>query len=500
MRRAPRRYLAACIAILGAGLVTVPMTTTLKPPLQTRAVQLMDVQGTPGIADIMAGSGTPIPSEDYVTHVFDVFVQPLYPGYTPEPVFYPAGNYALYTGVKSLPLDTSEAQGTTILTNTITQQVDEGFDVVMKGQSQSSTVAGMTMTDLAAQGVPSDDVSFVLTGDPNLPNGGLFERAAGLYLPSLGITFNGATPSDLYPTTIYTLEYDGFADVCQYPIDALCDLNSIFGIQFVHPTYSTALTAQQLLPVDQGGEAILLPTTGDTMTTYYMIPTQDLPLLDLLRALPVVGNPLADLLQPDLEVLVNLGYGNPEYGWSQGPANVPTQFGLFPSLADLEKVPGLLLSGTQQGISDFVGAVDSEATGFDSQITAFLSDPSAAMSSMLGELTSGVSSTASPIDALSLTDITNEFTNVVNALTGAVSSAYATLLPTADVLTAVLVSLPTYDLNLFAEGLQAGNLLEAVGQPIASDTYLLQLAAGFELFAVVDQVTTVIGDLSGIIP
>ncbi|KAA8939169.1 PE-PPE domain-containing protein, partial [Mycobacterium sp.] len=187
------------------------------------------------------------------------------------------------------------------------QQVKDGFDVVMKGQSQSSTIAGMTMTALADEGVPSDKVSFVLTGDPNLPNGGLFERADGLYLPSLGITFNGATPSDLYPTTIYTQEYDGFADVCQYPINALCDLNSILGILYVHPIYSTALTAEQLLPVDEGGEAIKLPTVPpDTTTTYYMIPTADLPLLDPLRALPVVGNPLADLLQPDLEVLVNL--------------------------------------------------------------------------------------------------------------------------------------------------------------------------------------------------
>ena len=50
------------------------------------------------------------------------------------------------------------------------------------------------------------------------------------------------------------------------------------------------------------------------MTNYYMIPTQNLPLLDPLRAIPVVGTPLADLLQPDLRVLVNLGYGDPNFG------------------------------------------------------------------------------------------------------------------------------------------------------------------------------------------
>ncbi|KAA8939271.1 PE-PPE domain-containing protein, partial [Mycobacterium sp.] len=165
MFRAPGRYVAAGIAVAGAGLITVPVVTTPKPPVQARAVQLVD-----DIAYIMGGSGDPIPSTDTVQTNFDLFVEPLYPHYTPQGLFYPAGNYALYTGVKSLPLDTSEAQGTQILATTITQQVADGNDIVVKGASQSSTISGMVMTDLAAQGVPSDDVSFVLTGDPNLPN------------------------------------------------------------------------------------------------------------------------------------------------------------------------------------------------------------------------------------------------------------------------------------------------------------------------------------------
>ena len=74
-----------------------------------------------------------------------------------------------------------------------------------------------------------------------------------------------------------------------------------------------------------------LDTVGDTLTNYYMIPVDDLPLLDPLRLIPVVGNPLADLLQPDMKVLVDLGYGSITDGWSQGPANVPTPFELFPT-------------------------------------------------------------------------------------------------------------------------------------------------------------------------
>ena len=66
------------------------------------------------------------------------------------------------------------------------------------------------------------------------------------------------------------------------------------------------------------------------MTTYYMIPTETLPLLEPLRAIPYIGNPLADLLQPDLTYLVNWGYGDPACGYSTGPANVVTPFGFLP--------------------------------------------------------------------------------------------------------------------------------------------------------------------------
>jgi hypothetical protein len=82
----------------------------------------------------------------------------------------------------------------------------------------------------------------------------------------------------------------------------------------------------------------------------------------------------------------------------------------------------------------------------------------------------------------------------------ATSDAYATLLPTADVVNALLTSLPGYDLTLFAAGLQSGNLLAAIGQPIATDTYLIPLAFAFEAFAVIGQAETVISDLEGLIP
>lgn len=52
------------------------------------------------------------------------------------------------------------------------------------------------------------------------------------------MTLYGATPSDtIYPTNIYTLEYDGWADFPRYPLNLLSDLNAELGIAFVHGQY-----------------------------------------------------------------------------------------------------------------------------------------------------------------------------------------------------------------------------------------------------------------------
>ncbi len=62
------------------------------------------------------------------------------------------------------------------------------------------------------------------------PNGGLLARFPGLTLPSLGIDFYGATPANSpYTTAIFTIQYDGFADLPRYPIDIFSDLNAVAG-------------------------------------------------------------------------------------------------------------------------------------------------------------------------------------------------------------------------------------------------------------------------------
>ncbi|GFG76034.1 PE-PPE domain-containing protein [Mycobacterium botniense] len=448
-----------------------------------------------GTGFVMGGSGNPIPPPTYIDNVVDKFLVPGgYGSYTPEGLVTPEQLYPL-TGVESLTLDQSVDEGVTILNNAITSQIPDG-NVVIFGYSQSALIASLEMERLAASPTaPSpDQLAFVLIGDPMNPNGGLFERFDGLTFPTLGATLYGATPADVYPTTIYTIEYDGAADFPRYPIDLLADLNAAAGFYFLHPTYPD-LTSAQL------DSAIQLPTEGPTLTTYYMIPTENLPLLDPLREIPVVGKLLADLIQPDLTVLVNLGYGNPDYGWSQGPANVATPFALLPDVNPRTVVDDLV-QGAQQGVQDAIAAVKSSAPPEPS-----MSDLSTLMTlDPLPALMHAVHTPASDW-VISPETLASEITNVANTVSSVLSNDYATLLPTADLALALGITLPAYDANLFVDGLEQGSLLNAVGDPIAADLGLVSFGGFLELIAVnlaidstLNGVISVINDLLRLIP
>lgn len=311
------------VALVAVALVPAPAAAPPAPAVQTRDVRLVDSADSPlgdGTALVIGGSSIPLPPERYVDAANALYLQPH--GFTgsAQALYTPEGFYPT-TGVHSLTADVSEAQGAKILDGAILGEIARGDvdaenPVVVFGYSQSAAFSTMTMEQLQSQGVPTTDVHFVLVGDTAAPNGGLLERfdllGHDFSVPSFGITFGDPTPSDLYPTDIYTLEYDGFADFPQYPLNPLADLNAFAGMIYEHLTYLT-------VGEDQIQNAVPLDTVGDTLTNYYMIPVDDLPLLEPLRLIPVVGNPLADLLQPDLKVLVDLGYGSVSEGWSQGP-------------------------------------------------------------------------------------------------------------------------------------------------------------------------------------
>jgi hypothetical protein len=440
---------------------------------------------------VMGGSGNPNPPPSYVNAVVKKYITPNFPAFLvsdAQALFTPEAFYPL-TGIKDLTPNVSVSRGITILDTAIRQQLSAGNNVAVLGFSQSSIIASLEMENLDPSGTPSSlPVVFTLLGDPMNPNGGLLARFPGLTMPSLGFTFYGATPGNDFATNIYTIEYDGFADFPQYPIDFLADLNALAGIYYVHGTYA------DLTPTQINSAIPLTNTQGPTTTHYYMIPNPHLPLLEPLRAIPVVGNPVADLLEPDMRVLVNLGYGSPDQGWSTGPPNVLAPFGLFPPVS-----PGAVLSdlvtGTQQGIGAFVSNVGAAGSG---------ASPSGLLHALStvpppSTIAPTMSSIPSFIDGLPAAG-----TNVINALTSALSTGYSVLLPTADFATAALLSVPSYDVNLFLNGiLQAVNgdpvgLIHAVGDPIAADIGLFTIAGGFEAIVLASAAESIVGDFTSL--
>jgi PE-PPE domain len=476
---------------------------------------------------VIGASGVPIPGADYVAAADFQYLDNQFTHFYPDLVFYgatstvpsdigfygqgvftPEGLYPLTAaGVHQLllnyptdadgypDLSSSVGQGMAILESTIAADTADGNTSTVFGYSQSSTIASYVMEQLAAEGVSQKDVNFLLVADPSNPNGGALERFAGfetttghpvsdpLSLPSLGFVFDSATPADDYDTSIYTLEYDGFADFPRYPINFLSDLNAFLGIALLHGTYlNGADPALDSGPsAEQIANAILLPGSMDSMTdpctecltNYYMI-DETAPLVSLLPA------KLQELLGPDLTYLINLGYGDGSLGYSDTAADVPTPFGLFPDTS-LATVISTLETDTEQGIQNL------------------MSDTDPYTSATLDTTSSG--QTFADLLAALETDAANpaaSFTEFVNAISSATSAAYSTLLPLTDIANALVTSLPAYDLSLFTDNLSNGDLVDALGLPIAADTGMGTLFAGFA-FAVVDRaVTDIVSDFSGL--
>ncbi|ORV44317.1 PE family protein [Mycobacterium conspicuum] len=451
-------------------------------------------QFTPINSDLtlfLGPTGNPTPTTTYVTNANNLYVRSVN---ALQALFTPEELYPL-TGVKSMTLNSSVTEGLRILDDAITQQLPQGSTntLTVFGYSQSAIIASLEMQKLAAMGPlapTADQLHFVLVGNEMNPNGGMLARFPGLSIPSLGLTFYGGTPADtIYPTDIYTLEYDGFADFPQYPLNFLSDLNAVMGILTVHTTYVSPFLGHPAVTPIQVDNAIPLTTSPDYYTNggvthYYIIPTENLPLLDPVRAIPVIGNPIADLLQPDLKVLVNLGYGNPDYGWSTGYANVTTPFGLAPHVG-ASVVLGDLATGTQQGIQAFhadlanIHSTPITLPKFEPQFVQAFSPPTP----------------SSMPPAVPPTPL-----NIANTIASIISTDYAVLQPTADTLLAFVTTLPAYDATLFVGQLLQGNLANAIGYPIAADIGLATVAALVEIDVIGSAIAQNIADIRSLLP
>ncbi|GCA98559.1 PE-PPE domain-containing protein [Mycolicibacterium sp. NCC-Tsukiji] len=235
----------------------------------------------------------------------------------------------------------------------------QGGNIVSR---EKSTLGGLTQAQ-------KDALAFVMIGNTNRPNGGLFERLALLgTVPIWDVTFGLPAPTNTgIKTTDIAFEYDGVADFPLYPINLLADLNAIAGFWYVHGTYlapnansdvgeipDLEYTAPEL-------NAALTDPKNQTVygdTTYITIPTKTLPIVRPFLEFggfthtSFIIKPIVDLVSPVLRVLIDTGYDR-----SLSPG-VPAPFRLIPLLNPITLTVDLINAagqGVKAAISDITG-------------------------------------------------------------------------------------------------------------------------------------------------
>lgn len=226
------------------------------------------------------------------------------------------------------------------------QDLNYNGSLVIAGYSQGARVATIAKTKIAdgewaglIDGLES--VEFVFIGNPNRPNGGILSRFGALgHIPILDVTTGQPTPTNAgIPTEDWAIRWEGIADFPQYLLNPLAVANSLLGFYYDHGTYLAINDDSDPgeLPagydVDTWREITshpeLYPGIVDIQkfgdTTYYTITPKVLPLVRPLHSIPLIGKPIADLIEPALRVIIE------ETGYNRNiPFGQPTEIGLFP--------------------------------------------------------------------------------------------------------------------------------------------------------------------------
>lgn len=90
--------------------------------------------------------------------------------------------------------------------------------------------------------------------------------------------------------------------------------------------------------------------------------------------------------------------------------------------------------------------------------------------------------------------------DIVNDISSTLSADYGSLLPIADTINALDTSLPAFDASLVVDDLEAGNLLNAIGDPIAADVALIPFALFLGAGPISDAVEGTVLNLVNLIP
>jgi PE-PPE domain len=216
----------------------------------------------------------------------------IFPGYIPGAVteylqplgFSDAGTITPLVTEESPNFGPSIASGVDTLVHAIEADYDAGDfsaadPLTVFGYSQSAVVASVAEQQLAADQIPLQDLRFVLIGDaaadpPSGPTGLLdtwgatpFGQALDHFLGWSNLD-DVTTPNDLYPTDVFTVANDFFADTAtpaDFAADPLGALWQDFVGFFEHGVYLGGLPESEILAAIDGGGVM------DGATTYFSL-------------------------------------------------------------------------------------------------------------------------------------------------------------------------------------------------------------------------------------
>jgi len=360
--RALRSVIVAAVAAAWAAGAAVTASVTVAVTLTATAL-------------IVPGTTVPNPATvpGYMENAVDYYISPTTESCsvvcTTEPVPYIAQFWPFpwegWGGLTGAKLDESVASGVAQLTSDLVGTHNPSIQnpVVVFGYSQGATVASIEKAQLSR--LPAQDqaaINFVLIGNPNRPNGGLFERLAAFgTVPILDATFGQPTPTNTAMSTVdVAFQYDGVADFPLYPVNLLAVLNATAGFWYIHGSYLAPNSRDPAglpngLTADELDAAIADPANQQHLagsdTTYVLIPTPNLPLLQPLREFGAfthtefLTTPLIDLIQPALRVLIETGYDR------SLPYGQPAPFRLIPLVNPITLTVDLV-NAIGQGIHD----------------------------------------------------------------------------------------------------------------------------------------------------
>jgi len=353
---------------------------------------------------VMGGTFTPTPDQAEVDRDIADFINPtVNPNLLPiqgSTVTYPA-SAGIASGLDAPTINQSVAIGVGNLDSALASQelAHPGRPIVVFSYSQSTVVSMIekaNLEDRKARGEAVPDVTFVGIGVGNRPNGGIANRLKGLTIPVFDFTFNGPAPTDPefgFTTIDIAREYDGLADFPLYPVNLLADLNAVLGVVFVHARYDEVSLDPHSPKYAPG---TVKQQYGDT--TYYQIPTADLPLFDVAR---LVGVPeaLIDVVEPVTKVIVDAGYDR------SIPFGEPTPLRLVPAL-DPVKLTAEMVAAVGTGVGNALRLIAPVPANGSSVARAALGDQAQPTGSFAPSL-AAVPESGAPLASSTSSAITN---------------------------------------------------------------------------------------------